>query len=68
MASFEDGYPHHQTYYVENRSASAKREADAIPVELRGARAAQLARLVSGEIPDMLVWVNKYGPNGGSTH
>ena len=36
----------------------------AVPVELREAVARQLGRLVRGEMPDLLHWVNSYGPNG----
>lgn len=64
MASFEAGYPHHQTYYVEHRPAPTDVAAVAIPFELRAGIAAELARLVSGEIPEMMVWVDSYGENG----
>ena|SRR5437764_11104238 len=37
-----------------------------VPQELRRALGAQLAALVGGERPDLLTWVDRYGPNGAA--
>jgi hypothetical protein len=38
----------------------------AIPKDLRAAVSDQLARLVRGDFPDLLIWVTNYGPNGAT--
>ena len=37
-----------------------------VPEELRPAIAEQLAALVGGSLPDLLVWVRQYGQDGAS--
>jgi hypothetical protein len=36
----------------------------AVPIELRAAVAGELDRLVRGELPALLLWVNNYGTEG----
>jgi hypothetical protein len=48
----------HQTPY--------RRHVTAIPVELRATIARELDRLVRGELPALLVWVNNDGSKGAA--